>query len=144
MPFVTVSRYFHTAPVAMSRAGAAPVKVRLIGAEVPVAPWLSVAMAVSANVPTSTLFQSKVKGGPTRSSPIFTPLRKNSTLLTLPPGSLAVVVMVRLVGALNVALFAGEVMLTVGGVLATPVTVMPTGAEVAVTPPLSKATAVRV
>jgi hypothetical protein len=50
------------------------------------------------------------------SSPILVPSRKNSTLVMVAPdAALAVALIVMFAGAVNVALFAGAVMLTVGG-----------------------------
>jgi hypothetical protein len=79
--------------------------------------------------------------GPATLSPSFVPLRKYSTFVTLPPGSAAFTVTVKFVGASNVALFAGLVMDTVGGVFATPVTVTFATADVADNPASSVATA---
>ena len=64
------------------------------------------------------------------SSPIFVLPWKNSTLLTLPVDAAALALTVMLAGALNVALLAGAVIVTVGGAL----TVRFTGAEVPTVP----------
>lgn len=52
--------------------------------------------------------------GLVRSSPILVALLKNSTLETVPSGSVAVALITMLAGAVKVTLLAGEVMLTVG------------------------------
>jgi hypothetical protein len=64
---------------------------------------------------------------------------KKSTFVTVPSRSLAVAVMVMLAGADTTALFAGAVMLTVGGTS----TKMLTAAEVVAVPRLSVAFAMR-
>jgi hypothetical protein len=68
---------------------------------------------------------------------------RNSTFVTLPPGSLAVAVMVIVGFQEKIAPLAGEVMLTVGGVFGIS-TVIVDGALVVLAPRLSVARAVRV
>ena len=83
-------------------------------AEVVEAPRLSVAFAVSECVPAGTLVHGKLYGAIASSPSLDVPL-KNSTLLIAPPTSAALALIVTVVPALTVALFAGAVMFTVGG-----------------------------
>ena len=81
--------------------------------------------------------------GEVGSLPTTVPLTKNSTIVTVPGAvSLALAVIGILAGAVNVALLAGAVMLTVGGMFVATVTLI--GAEVVANPPLSVALAVNV
>jgi hypothetical protein len=112
----------------------------LIALEVPVSPRLSVAFAVRLYDPAATLLHVK-EYGVVVSSPSFVVPWKNSTFAT-DPLSEALAVIVMLAGAANDALFAGAVMLAVGGVLAA-VTVMLTALDAPVPPALSVATALR-
>src|SRR6185503_2901155 len=82
-----------------------------------VAPWLSVATAVSVCAFTGGLFQVTSYGLPFVASPIFTPLAKNSTLATLPSLSEAVAAMGMLDGARKNWPWVGLVMATSGETL---------------------------
>ena len=88
-------------------------------------------------MPAGTLFQTKLYGAVVL-APSKIPLSKNSTLVIVPSLSAASAVRVRFAGEVKTLLFAGAVMLTVGGVL----TVMVIGAVIAVAPWLSVALAV--
>jgi amino acid permease len=84
--------------------------------EVAFALWSSVALAVKEYVPGGGFFQVRLYGAVV-SDPIKDVPAKNSTFLTVPSLSVALAVMVIVVGAVNVAAFAGAVMLTAGGTL---------------------------
>jgi hypothetical protein len=88
----------------------------LTAADVVTAPALSVAFAVSEYVPAATPLQ-EYEYGLTKSSPSFVDPLKNSTLLTDPSESLAEALIVTEAGAVKLAPFEGEVMLTVGALL---------------------------
>jgi hypothetical protein len=76
---------------------------------------LSVALAVSEYEPAPAFDQVK-RNGAAVTPPSREPLAKNSTLLTVPSGSVASALIEMVAGAVNVLPFVGEVMLTAGGV----------------------------
>jgi len=86
----------------------------LTAAEVVLAPWLSVAFAVSVCVPAARLTRATLYGA-TVAVPASVPPSKKSTLATQPLLSEALAVTETLAGAVKLALLAGEVMLTAGG-----------------------------
>ena len=94
-------------------------------------------------MPDGTLFQVTLSVNllmfeGTLTAPSDVPFWNNSTLLSVPSLSAATAVIVRFAGAMTKELLAGAVMLMVGGAS----TVTLTGADVAVAPPSSVATAV--
>src|SRR5688500_17445607 len=101
--------------------------VMITGSETAVAPALVVALAVKLCVPVGNVAVT-VKGSPCI-IPRKLPSSKNSTMVTVPPRTEALAVMVT-VPLLSVALFAGDEIATVG-VAACPVTVTVTEDEVA-------------
>src|SRR6188474_821924 len=99
-----------------------PLTVMLTGAEVVVAPSLSVATAVITCAPTVAFAQVAPKDGPVE-IPIEAPSTKNSTRATVPSESPAFAAIATDVGASKLALFAGDVIDTVGGTFAATVIV---------------------
>ncbi len=89
--------------------------VMLTATEVATAFKLFVAFAVSEWLPAGTLFQAKLYGDVKSSPNLVVPL-KNSTLLTVPDGVVAVAPTVTVEFEKKVALLEGLVMLTDGGV----------------------------
>src|SRR5262245_679423 len=86
----------------------------MTGAEVAERPVLSVATAVRVSTPLPTPFQRNAKGA-VASSPILVLPEKNSTLVTEPPGSVAVAARSMFAGLLKTAPFAGLVSVISGG-----------------------------
>ncbi len=85
----------------------------VIGVEVVVAPLLSVAIAVMLYVPAETFVQSYAYGEVISVLSVVEPFL-NCTLCMVPSGSDAFALSVIDAGAVNVALFVGEVSETVG------------------------------
>ena len=113
--------------------------VNVTGADVVVAPRLSVAFEVSVWVPSGTLFHAWLYGVVV-SVAASVPLRKNSTFDTVPSASDALAVTVRFSGATRTALLAGAVIAVDGGRL----TIAVTAGEVVTAPLSSVALAVSV
>lgn len=97
----------------------AALTVMVMVAVLVVALLLSVATARRVWLPALALAQLAAYGALV-ATPSVLPSRKNSTLATLPSGSLAVAVTFTVLPALKVAPLAGEVRLTTGGWLAPP------------------------
>src|ERR1041385_4468621 len=95
--------------------------VTATGAEVAVAPALSVAMTVKRRLPKAMLLKTRLNGALV-SSPSRTLLSKNSTRATAPSASDAAALIVRLVPTLTTALLAGLRMTVRGGRLVLMVT----------------------
>src|SRR4051794_26103385 len=106
-----------------------------------VAPALSVARAVRTWGPCGTFFQVKEYGAVV-SWPRTVERSRNSTFVTLPPGSLAVAVTVIVGFQAKDAPSAGEVIAALGGVLPALLTVIVAGALVVLAPNSSVARAV--
>lgn len=112
--------------VMLTVGGALFATVTVTAAEVVVAPWLSVALAVKLWLPAAALASVAAYGAAVSGDPIAVMPSKNCTLATVPGAtSLAVAVISMLLPVVKVAPLAGVVMLTVGGMFATPLQVPP-------------------
>src|SRR5439155_663855 len=142
----TVATLFRSSAGGVAAGGAALVTVTVTGAEVVVLPAASRATAVRVCEPLAApvVFQEIEYGAVVSSAPKLAPSILNCTPAT-PTLSAALAVIVTVAG--TVWPFAGELMLTVGGVVSgggALATVTVTGAEVLLLPAASRATAVRV
>src|SRR5712691_2862835 len=107
------------------------------GAEVELAPWLSVSVAVSFRQPAAALLSVTLYGALVAAPTSFAPLW-NSTFAIEPSLSEALAVTVKVAGAVRMALFPGAVMATPGKAF----TVIETGSERSVSPLLFVALAI--